>query len=54
MYVFFENDLFDPGIGYFSPQISLKKCFFRLSTREHSGPFSQSTVIHWAETAKNG
>jgi hypothetical protein len=42
MYVFFENDLFDPGIGYFTPQISLNKteksfsnlaasqfCFFR-------------------------
>jgi hypothetical protein len=60
----FENDLFDPGIGYFTPQISLKKCFFRLSRTQwsiftiHSDPLggnSQkwvSTVVRWAETAK--
>jgi hypothetical protein len=64
MYVFFENDLFDPGIGYYTPQISLKKCFFRLSRTQwsiftiHSDPLggnSQkwvSTVVLWAETAK--
>jgi hypothetical protein len=60
---FFENDLFDPGIGYYTPQISLKKCFFRLSRTQwsifaiHSDPLggnSQkwvSTVVRWAETA---
>jgi hypothetical protein len=64
MYVFFENYLFDPGIGYYTPQISLKKCFFRLSRTQwsiftiHSDPLggnSQkwvSTVVLWAETAK--
>jgi hypothetical protein len=32
----FENDLFDPGIGYYTPQISLEKCFFRLSRTQWS------------------
>jgi hypothetical protein len=66
MYVFFENDLFDPGIGYFTPQISLEKCFFRLSRTQwsiftiHSGPLGGNsqkwvnTVGRWAETAENG
>jgi hypothetical protein len=64
MYVFFENNLFDPGIGYFTPQISLKKCFFCLSRTQWSlftihrcplGGNSQkwvSTVVRWAETAQ--
>jgi hypothetical protein len=39
MYVFFENDLFDPGIGYYTPQISLEKCFFRLSRTQWSVHF---------------
>jgi hypothetical protein len=26
---FFENDLFDPGIGYYTLKISLEKCFSR-------------------------
>jgi hypothetical protein len=64
MYVFFKNDLFVPGIGYFTPQISLKNCFFRLLRTQwpiftiHSDPLGgnsqkwMSTVVRWAETAK--
>jgi hypothetical protein len=66
MLFFSENDLFDPGIGYYTPKISLEKCFSRFSSAQwsiftiHSGPLggnSQkwvSTVVRWAETAKNG
>jgi hypothetical protein len=38
IYVFFENDLFDPEIGYYTPKISLEKCFSRLSSTQCSGP----------------
>jgi hypothetical protein len=62
----FENDLFDPGIGYYTPKISLEKCISRLLSTQwsiftiHSGPLGgnsqkwASTVVSWAETAKNG
>jgi hypothetical protein len=54
---FFENDLFDPGIGYFTPQISLKKCFFRLSRTQwsiftiHSGPLGGNSQ-KWVSTVQ--
>jgi hypothetical protein len=35
---FFENDLFDPGIGYFTPQISLNK------TENHFSHYPRSQV----------
>jgi hypothetical protein len=36
-----------------TPHKLVLKSVFSVS-QEHSGPFSQSTVIHWAETGKNG
>jgi hypothetical protein len=55
IYLFFENDLFDPGIGYYTPKISLEKCFSRLSSTQwsiftiHSGPLGGNSQ-NWVST----
>jgi hypothetical protein len=62
IYVFFENDLFDPEIGYYTPKISLEKCFSRLSSTQwsiftiHSGPLggnSYYSVENFFVSAQN-